>query len=304
MRVSPIRLAVAAWLLVGPAADAAGPVQIEAIGVENQYADVIAQIGGKAVHVQAILTNPGTDPHSFEASPKLTRQIAAARLVVENGLGYDAWGDRLMAASPRPERTVINVQKLLGLPDDTANPHLWYDPKTMPIVARAIAESLARIDPAQARSFHANADKFVASLETWTAAIAAFKAKHDGTPIAVTEPVANYMLEAMGFAIRTPFNLQKSIMDGTDPAPQDITAQNDLFDRRQVAVFAYNQQVTSSLTTTYLSRARKNGIPVVGVYETMPTPGYTYQSWMLAEVEALERAVGSKASTPTLQKGR
>ena len=302
MRVSPILIAAAVWLFAGPVA--AAPARIEAIGVENEYADIIAQVGGNHVRVQAILSNPSADPHAFEASPKLARQIAAAQLIVANGLGYDAWAEKLIAASPRPGRTVITVQQLRGLPDDTANPHLWYDPKTMPAVARAVEETLARLDPAHAPDFHANADQFVASLGTWTAAIAAFKAKHDGTPIAVSEPVANYMLEAMGFDIRTPFTLQKAAMDGTDPAPQDITAQNELFDRRQVTVFAYNQQVTSSLTTSYLNRARTNGIPVVGVYETMPTLGYSYQSWMLAEVEALERAVGSKASTPTLQRKR
>ena len=298
--------ALAAWLAVtAPAAAlAAGPTEIAAIGVENEYADVIAQIGGKYVHVQSILTDPSTDPHTFEASPKLARQIAAAQLVVENGVGYDEWADKLMSASPRPSRKVITVQKLLGLPDDTANPHLWYDPKTMPAVAKAVADALAELDPAQAQYFHANADKFVASLAPWTAAIASFKAKHDKTPIAVTEPVADYMLEAMGFSIMTPFSLQKAIMDGTDPAPQDVTTQNDLFDQRKVVVFAYNQQVTSSLTKSYLGLAQKNGIPVVGVYETMPMPGYSYQSWMLAEVNALEKAVSAKTSTQSLQKGR
>lgn len=296
----------AAWLAVGnlSTAIAAGPTEINAIGVENEYADVISQVGGKFVRVQAILTDPNTDPHAFEASPKLARQIAGAQLIVENGVGYDDWADKLMAASSRPARKVINVQKLLGLPDDTANPHLWYDPKTMPAVAKAVGDSLAELNPAQAQFFHANADKFVASLEPWTAAIASFKAKHDKTPIAVTEPVADYMLEAMGMTILTPFSLQKAIMDGTDPAPQDITTQNDLFNQRKVAAFAYNQQVTSNLTKSYLGLAQKNGVPVVGVYETMPTPGYTYQTWMLAEVAALEKAVTGKVSTQTLQKAR
>jgi zinc/manganese transport system substrate-binding protein len=276
---------------------------IRAIGVENEYADVISQIGGKYVQVQALQSDPNTDPHSFEASPRVAREIAAAQLVVENGVGYDDWVDRIEAASPRPRRRVINVQKLLGLPDDTANPHLWYDPKTMPVVAKAIADTLSEENPAQAAFFHANADRFIASLKAWTSAIAAFKAAHDKTPIAVTEPVADYMLEAMGFDILTPFSLQKAIMDGTDPSPQDVTAQNELFSGKKVRVFAYNQQVTSSLTKAYLDRAKKNGIPVVGVYETMPTPGYTYQSWMMAEVVALEKAVTSNVSTETLHKG-
>ena len=136
-----------------------------------------------------------------------------------------------------------------------------------------------------------------------TTAIAAFKAKHDKTPIAATEPVANYLLEAMGFDILTPFSLQKAIMDGTDPSPQDVTTQNDLFAGKKVKVFAYNQQVTDALTKSFLDASKKAGIPVVGVYETMPTPGYTYQSWMMAEVAALEKAVTNGGSTETLHKG-
>ena len=293
---------LASALAAGPAAPAAAAA-INAIGVENEYADVIAQIGGTYVRVQSIESDPNTDPHTFEASPKIAQQIAAAQLIVENGVGYDSWADKIMSASQRPNRKVINVQKLLGLPDDTPNPHLWYDPKTMPAVAKAVADELSGLQPAQAAYFKANADKFVASLQPWNDAIAAFKAKHDKTPIAATEPVANYLLEAMGFDILTPFSLQKAIMDGTDPSPQDVTTQNDLFANKKVKVFAYNQQVTDALTKSFLDASKKAGIPVVGVYETMPAPGYNYQSWMMAEVAALEKAVTNGVSTESLQKG-
>lgn len=305
MKQLPVFTALTILLAAGPmgivAAEAAGPVR--AIGVENEYADVISQIGGKYVQVQAIETDPNTDPHTFEASPKIAKEIAAAQLIVVNGVGYDDWADKIMSASHRPNRKVINVQKLLGLPDDTANPHLWFDPKTMPAVAKAVGNTLAELDPAQAADFHANTEKFVASLEPWNAAIAAFKAKHDKTPVAVTEPVADYLLQAMGFNILTPFTLEKAIMDGNDPSPQDVTTQNGLLSGNKVKVFAYNQQVTDVLTKSFLDASKKAGIPVVGVYETMPTPGYTYQSWMLAEVAALEKAVTDKVSTETLQKG-
>jgi zinc/manganese transport system substrate-binding protein len=305
MKQFPVLTALAAILAVGPIASvrAAPPAPINAIGVENEYADVIAQVGGKYVAVQAIETDPNTDPHSFEASPKIARQIAGAQLIVKNGVGYDAWVDKIMSAAARPARKVIDVQHLLGLPDDTANPHLWYDPKTMPAVARAVAEDLSALRPAEASYFAANAQHFVASLQPWNAAIADFKAKFNNTPVAVTEPVADYLLKAMGFNIMTPFSLEKAVMDGTDPAPQDVTTQNNLFAGKKVKVFAYNQQVTDTLTKTFLDASKKAGIPVVGVYETMPTPGYTYQTWMMAEVDALRKAVADNASTETLQKG-
>jgi zinc/manganese transport system substrate-binding protein len=139
--------------------------KINAIGVENEYADVISQIGGEYVNVQAIATDPNTDPHTFEAGPKIAKEIASAKLIVENGVGYDSWADKIMSAAPKPNRKVINVQHLLGLPDDTANPHLWYDPKTMPAVARAVADDLSALRPEQAAQFQVNANHFVASLE-------------------------------------------------------------------------------------------------------------------------------------------
>jgi zinc/manganese transport system substrate-binding protein len=282
-------------------AASAVPGIINAVGVENEYADVIAQIGGKYVQVSAIETDPNTDPHTFEVNPKIAAQIASADLIVKNGVGYDAWADKIIAAAPNSKRKVIDAQHLLGLPDSTPNPHLWYDPKTMPSVAKAVAANLSALNPAQAAYFQANAKKFDASLKPWLAAISSFKAHYAKTPIAVTEPVADYMLEVAGTDIATPFSLQAAIMNGTDPSPQDVTKQNNLFTDHKVKVFVYNQQVTDALTQSFLNLARKNGIPVVGVYETMPTPGFTYQSWMLAEVNALEKAVTGKVSTETLQ---
>jgi zinc/manganese transport system substrate-binding protein len=285
-------------MVAGACANAAA-APVAAIGVESEYADVIAQIGGTYVSVTAIVTDPNTDPHSFEVSPKVAARIAGADLVVENGLGYDDWADRMLAATPNPARKLINVQQLRRLPDDTLNPHLWYDPATMPAVAIALADDLAALRPEDAAYFHANAKTFIASLQPWFAAIAAFKADFPATAVAVTEPVGDYLLQAVGADIATPFSLQAAIMNGTDPAPQDISAQNALFTGHGVKVFVYNQQVTDPLTDAFLAVARQNGIPVVGVYETMPT-GYTYQSWMLAEVAALRKAIGANISTETL----
>ena len=199
---------------------------------------------------------------------------------------------------------MIDVQQLLGLPDSTPNPHLWFDPKTMPAVANAVAAALSELQPAQASTFQANAEKFDASLKPWLDAIASFKATYDHTPVAVTEPVGDYLLQAAGMDIQTPFPLEAAIMNGTDPSPQDVTTQNSLFTDHKVKLFAYNQQVTDALTQSFLELARKNKIPVVGVYETMPTPGFTYQSWMLAEIDALNKAMKDGVSTEKLEAGK
>ncbi len=271
-----------------------------AIGVESQYADVLAQIGGPYIRVQSILSNPNTDPHAFEASPAVVREVAGASLVVMNGLGYDAWIERILAAAENRRRTVIDVRELLALPRDTVNPHLWYDPRTMPAVAAAAARAFAALQPAHAQYFNDNAQRFAASLAPWKRALASFRKRYGGTPVAVVEPVANALLEAAGCRILTPLALQVAIMNGTDPAPQDLASERALLRAGKVKVLIYNQQVTSPLTASFLQLAQAHHIPVVAVYETMPQPGYHYQSWMLAETNALRAAVAEGVSTRTL----
>jgi zinc/manganese transport system substrate-binding protein len=192
------------------------------------------------------------------------------------------------------------VQKLLGLPDSTPNPHLWYKPTTMPAVARALAADLGALQPAHAAYFQANVAKFEASLRPWLAALRQFSMRYPGTTVATTEPVADYMLEAAAIQNLTPFSFQADVMNGTDPAPQAVSLQNALFSGHRVKIFVHNAQVTSPLTDSFVHAAGRAGIPVVSVYETMPTPGYDYQSWMLAELHSLEKAVGQHLSTEKL----
>ena len=288
--------------LAGIASGAGGSTDgtIIAVGAESQYADVIQQVGGKYVQVSAIMSNPATDPHTFEASASVGRLVNAARLVVQNGLGYDTFMNTIENAVPDSSRQVIVVQKLLGLPDSTPNPHLWYQPSTMPKVADAIAAGLAAIQPDHAAYFKANATAFTNSLGTWINAIGTFKQKYPGTPVATTEPVADYLLQALGADDRTPWAFQADVMNGTDPSAQDVAAERSLLTGHKVKAFLYNQQVTDSLTESFIALARANHIPVVGVYETMPEPGYHFQSWMTAEVQNLTKAVAGHVSSEHL----
>ena len=302
--VGPLVASLAVSLLAGCSASLAGAIgsngTIVAVGAENEYADVIQQVGGKYVRASAVMSNPGTDPHTFEASAATGRLVNASQLVVQNGFGYDTFMDTIEKAVPDSGRHVIVVQKLLGLPDSTPNPHLWYKPGVMAAVAQAIAKNLAAIDPAHTSYFQANAKTFTRSLDAWTSVMAAFKASYPGIPVATTEPVADYLLQASGADNRTPWAFQAGIMNGTDPSAQGVAAERGLFTKHLVKVFVYNQQVTDSLTESFIALAKANGIPVVGVYETMPEPGYHYQSWMLAEVRALRAAVTDHVSSEHL----
>ncbi len=274
--------------------------KIVAVGAENEYADVISQVGGQYVQASALMSNPNTDPHTFEASPAVAREVSAAQLIVQNGAGYDTFMSTIESAAPSGSRKDINVQQLLGLPVTTPNPHLWYDPTTMPKVANAIAADLAAIQPAHAAYFKARAKSFSESLDSWYSAIAAFKKAYADVPVATTEPVADYMLQAVGADNLTPWAFQADVMNGIDPSPQDVAAQKALFTDHKVKVFLYNQQVTDPLTESLITLANQNDIPVVGVYETMPVPGYDYQTWMLTEVQDLRKAVTDKISTEHL----
>ena len=282
----------------GSSASSSGD-KITAVGAENQYANVIEQIGGKYVDASAIESNPNTDPHTFEASPSVAQEVSGAELVVQNGVGYDDYMEKIESASPSSSRRVINVQKLLGLPNSTPNPHLWYKPETMPALARALVSDFSALQPNHRAYFTENAKKFNQSLKPWLAGLSRFSPRYPNSAVATTEPVADYMLEAAGVKNLTPFSMQADIMNGTDPAPQDVALQEGFFSAHKADAFVYNQQVTDSVTETFLNSAAEHHVPVVGVYETMP-PGFNYQRWMLAELKAIEGAVAHGKSTEKL----
>lgn len=297
-----IGLIVAAATLsaCGSSAPAAAPGKISIIAAENEYGNVASQIGGRYVSVTSIESNPNTDPHDYEVTPSVPAELSGARIVIQNGVGYDGWITAIEASTPSAHRKIISAQQLLGWPTSTPNPHLWYNSSTMPLVAGALVTDLSDIDPAHAAYFKANDVAFLKALKPWYAAVASFAARYEGTPVATTEPVGDYLLEALGIDNLTPWSLQADIMNNVDPTPQSVTTQEALFAQHKVKVFVYNQQVTDALTASFIADAEAAHIPVVGVYETMPTPGYDYQTWMLAETQAISRAVASGTSTQKL----
>ena len=278
--------------------NAAGRVQ--AVGAENQYANVISQIGGKYVQVSAIMSNPSTDPHSFEVSISVARSIASAQLVVQNGLGYDEFMNQLESASPTTSRDVIDVQSVLGLANNTKNPHLWYNPSAMGKTAIKIEKDLSKIAPSHERYFATRLNAFRISMLHLANVVADFRHQFAGAKVATTEPVADYLLRDLGLDNVTPFRFQADVMNGVDPSPEDIALQQSFSTSHVVKVFCYNAQVSSTVTESLRSLAEKSGVPVVAFYETMPTPGYDYQSWMRAEIAALTKALKSNTSTKEL----
>ncbi len=269
---------------VGPweAPASATSTKLSIVAGELQYANVAQQIGGPYVSVTALMTNPNTDPHAFEASSQVAREIASANVLVQNGLGYDSFMSNIAKASPSSSRKTITVSSLVHLMNESSNPHLWYSPATMPAFAQALATQLSSLDPTHREYFQSQLKKFDASLSLWLQAIATCKSHYAGVGVAVTEPVADYLLLAMGLTIKTPYIYQADVMNGVDPSPQDIATQQSLISSHHVRSLVYNEQVSDALTSSVRSLASANRTPVVGVYEIMPTGMRSYQEWMLS----------------------
>ena len=261
------------------------------LGTENFYADLLGQIGGDRVSAASLLKDPNADPHEFETSPRAALLVADARLVIVNGIGYDDFMQHLMDASPSSSRVVIDVQQLLALPNDV-NVHVWYDPGTMPKVAAAATEALSTLDPGAAAAFSQGAATYLADLQPIAAKIAAMKAAYSGTKIAFTENVAGDLTDAIGLVVASPPGFMKAIEEGTDPSPADVAAERDLFTGHVVKVLLYNSQVASPITQEMHDLAQQYGIPIVGVSETIPSAYHTYQQWQLAQLTALDQALG------------
>ncbi|MBC8720044.1 cation ABC transporter substrate-binding protein [Paraburkholderia sp. 31.1] len=268
------------------AADAKIPV----VAAENFYGDVVRQLGGDRVDVTSILSNPDQDPHLFEASPATARALQHASLVVYNGADYDPWMVKLLAASKGAHRTVIIAADLVGKKGGD-NPHLWYDPATMPKVARAVCDALGAADPVHKPAYDANLAKFLDSLKPIDAKVAELHGRYAGLPVTATEPVFGYMSDAIGLAMRNQ-RFQLATMNDTEASAADIAAfERDLRERR-VRVLIYNSQATEALTKRMLKLAQQSKVPTMSVTETLP-PGKTYQTWMLTQLDALQKALAA-----------
>ncbi|AOI58370.1 metal ABC transporter solute-binding protein, Zn/Mn family [Burkholderia diffusa] len=280
--------AAAALSIAAPALAQAATVNV--VAAENFYGDVASQIGGRHVAVTSILSNPDQDPHLFEASPKTARALQHAQVVIYNGADYDPWMGKLLGASKQAKRTTIVVADLVGKKAGD-NPHLWYDPATMPAAARAIAAELGRADPANKADYDANLQKFVASLKPVDDKVAALRAQYKGVPVTATEPVFGYMSDAIGLDMRNQ-RFQLATMNDTEASAQDVAAfENDLR-KKQVRVLIYNSQAEAPMTKRLLKIAREGGVPSVSVTETQPA-GKTFQQWMAGQLDALAAALSA-----------
>jgi zinc/manganese transport system substrate-binding protein len=290
--VVALGVALGAGLAAFTPARASDP-KIAVVAAENFYGDVAQQVGGERVSVISVLSNPDQDPHLFEITPTTVRQIAAAQVVVYNGAAYDPWMDNILKVTPKPGRAVIVaadlVQKKVG-----DNPHLWYDPPTMPAVATAIADALSAADPVHSDGYAARLKTFLASLAPLNEKVAAIRDKYAGVRVTASEPVFGYMASALNLKMEDgPF--QAAVMNDTEPGANEFALIEDDLKVNRVRVLFYNKQATNNLVQHLVAIARMANVPVVAVTETCP-PGLSYQAWIMNELSATAKALAGPNS--------
>src|SRR5579864_6196410 len=216
--------------------------------------------------------------------------VATARVVIQNGIGYDAFMTKLENASPSSKRSVLTIADVLGVSGRDANPHLWYDVPALGRIAAAIAHQLERADRAHIAAYRDGLSRFAASLGPLRREVARIRASFAGSTVAYTEPVPGYLLDAAGLVNLAPTAFTRAIEEGTEPTPQAVAAMNALIVRKRIKVLLYNSQAVSPITSRVRAAAAHAGIPVVGVTETLP-PKLTFQQWQLDQARQLAAAL-------------
>ncbi len=263
---------------------------VPVVAAENFWGNIASQIGGSDVQVTSLISNPNADPHLFEITARDAATLARARVVIENGAGYDTWMTALLSADGGSPR-LVDAAAVLHVRGSDPNPHLWYDLPRLPEVAAAIATALRAAAPSDAAAIDAGLARFDASLAPLDAVVASIRSQFAGTPVAYTERVPGYLLADAALSVRTPPGFPRAIEDGVAPSAADTLAMRRLLGTHRVRVLLYNVQTVTPVTAQMRAVARQNGIPVVGVSETMPLGAASFQSWQLAQATALRRAL-------------
>jgi zinc/manganese transport system substrate-binding protein len=267
--------------------------RVSVVAAENVYGNIASQIGGPHVSVTSILTNPSADPHLFEPGTSTGLAVAGAKVLLQNGLGYDAFMTRLEDAAPSTSRLVVTMADVLGVHGKDANPHLWYDVPRLDRIAGSIAAALEHVDQRDAPAYRAGLARFERSLGPLRREVATIRARDHGAPVAYTEPVPGYLLAAAGLDNLAPEAFTRPIEEGTEPAPAAVSAMDQLVAKHRIRALLYNSQAISPITARLRDAARAAGIPVVPVTETLPL-GRTFQQWQLRQAQALAAALGKQ----------
>jgi zinc/manganese transport system substrate-binding protein len=273
----------------GGSAGAAGRLRV--VAAENFWGSMAAQLGGDRVEVSSIIVNPSTDPHSYEPSAADARTMAGARLAIVNGVGYDNWAPKLLAASPASGRTVLNVGDLLGLKAGD-NPHQWYSPASVQRVITQVVADYDRLDPAGAPYYAERELAFeTKDLASYDKLRGEIRERYAGTPVGYSESIFRPLGEDLGLRLLTPYSFAKAVAEGTDVTAQAKQTVDEQAEDRKIEVWVFNSQNVTPDVQRVNELARAAGIPIATVTETLDPAGVTFEQWQVAELEGLLRAL-------------
>lgn len=265
--------------------------RLQVVAAENFWGSIAAQLGGARVQVRSIIVNPGTDPHSYEPTAQDARTMAGARLAIVNGVGYDEWASKLLAASPARGRTVLNVGDLLGLREGD-NPHRWYFPANVLTVVDRIAVDYSRLDPAGAADFAQRKRAFeTQGLARYDELRRVIRARYAGTPVGYSESIFQGLGEDLGLRLLTPYSFAKAIAEGTEVTAQDRRTVESQAEAHKIEVWVYNRQNATPDVQRVNELARAAHIPIATVTETLAPASDSFEQWQVAELEGLARAL-------------
>ncbi len=268
-----------------------GAKVIEVAASTNAWGSILAQLGGTRVHATSIISNPDTDPHDYEPTPADGRTIADAKLFVENGIGYDTWAAKAIAASPDSGRILIDIGDLVGV-SEGGNPHRWYSPSDVEKVADEITADLKKADPAGATYFDSQRQAFEnTGLARYHQLITDIKTTYAGTPVGASESVFVPLAMALGLDLITPAGFLKATSEGTDPSAADKAAIDHQISARTIKVYVFNSQNSTPDIAAQASAAKEVGIPVSTMTETLSPAGESFQDWQSAQLQALKTAL-------------
>jgi len=268
---------------------------LQIVAGENFWGNLVSQIGGSHVQVLSIVSDPNADPHEYESNTNDARAFDNADYVILNGAGYDSWGDKLLSASTKPNRRVLNVADLLGKKEGD-NPHFWYNPAYVNQVTAKMEQDLIALDPANAAYYTDNYRSLQSSLSEYQNRISSIKQKFGGTKVAATEDIFAYIAAPAGLDLVSPPAFMAAVAEGNDPPASSVVEFENQLKGRDIKVLVYNKQTVTPLTENMKKLAADQGIPVIGITETIQPPDMSFQDWMNSEIIALENALSTKES--------
>ncbi|MDE3205727.1 MAG: zinc ABC transporter substrate-binding protein [Acidobacteriota bacterium] len=275
-----------------PSAPGHGPVEV--VAAENFWGSIAAQVGGDRTQVTSVITNPATDPHSYEPTAADARAVASAALVIENGVGYDPWMPRLLAAASA-SAGVLDVGRVVAAAPG-ANPHRWYDPNDVTEVVSAYVADLSRLDPGDTAYFEARAAHFEGvDLAGYHALIGRIRAAYAGTPVGASESIFSMLAPALGLNVITPYSFLRAVSEGAEVSAADKSTIDGQIRQHRIRIYVYNSQNTTPDIRAQLSECRAAGIPTATITETMVPASGTYQQWQTAQLQAILSALEQAA---------